>query len=418
LKNNNFLPHTAPDENPEDHQDHQALIPHQTDWLKIGQFIFSSLAALSLLGLSFFIFIVTYLQDSFGPLGFRGNNLSSYLFAAGLGGIGLLLVPSAVYAGRDLFGQRYPVTFQWGKLSWISILAPILILLGYGLQIGPDWIRPLLPILHVLANSVAVFWLLGLVHRKLPGQSTSRLWGSFASGIGLTPLVTFFLEVMILIGIALIWIGLSDMMPGFRQDLLDLAAQIQSQSGDPQDLQQALGVFAARPGVLITLFGYVALIIPVVEELLKPLAVWLLWRQKLEPWEGFVIGATSGAGYALFENLTIGAVAESWTMITLTRLGTAAVHLFTGGVMGWGVASGIKEKKIGRIASAFLGAVGLHGIWNGLNILAAVGSLAPVQQQVGPFLTGMAVYVPVALVILALGSFWGLVRANKHFRRG
>jgi hypothetical protein len=206
-------------------------------------------------------------------------------------------------------------------------------------------------------------------------------------------------------------------MPGFRGDLLELATQVQNASGDPQDLQKALGVFAARPGVLITLFTYVAFLIPVVEDLLKPLAVWILLRKKIEPWEGFVIGATSGAGYALFENLTIGAAAEAWTFITLTRLGTTAVHTFTAGLVGWGLASAFKEKKYFRAASTYAGAVAVHGIWNGLNILAAVGELTPVQDRLGPLLTRLAGFVPALLVALALGCFWGLIRINKYFRR-
>jgi RsiW-degrading membrane proteinase PrsW (M82 family) len=130
-----------------------------------------------------------------------------------------------------------------------------------------------------------------------------------------------------------------------------------------------------------------------------------------------MIGATSGSGFALFENLTIGAAAEAWTFITLTRLGTAAVHIFTAGLMGWGLASAFKEKKKIHIVSTFIGAVALHGIWNGLNILAAVSELTPVQEQLGPFVTGLAAYIPVALVILALGCFWLLIRVNKYLRR-
>ena len=134
-------------------------------------------------------------------------------------------------------------------------------------------------------------------------------------------------------------------------------------------------------------------------------------------WEGFLLGATSGAGYALFENLTIGAAAEAWSFISITRLGTAAVHILTAGLMGWGLAQGFSERKFGKTLAAFSGAVLVHGVWNGLNILSAVGELTEVREMLGPFLVGLADYAPAGLILLALGSFWGLIRANKYLRR-
>jgi RsiW-degrading membrane proteinase PrsW (M82 family) len=206
-------------------------------------------------------------------------------------------------------------------------------------------------------------------------------------------------------------------MPEFRRDLIELATLFQTQSGNSQVLQSAIGEFVARPGVIVTFFGYLAIIIPVVEEVLKPAAVWFLLREKLQPWEGFVLGATSGAGYALFENLTIGAVVEGWTFVALARIGTAALHIFTAGLVGWGLVWGFRENNYGRLAGAFIAAVTLHGFWNGLNILSSVGELGPVRAWLGPFGSSLADYAPAALLILAMGSVWGIFRANKFFRR-
>lgn len=418
MKNNNLSPPEAADQYQSASREDQALVPHKTDWLSIGQFAFSTLAALVLLGFSLVSLTASLIQDSFTPLGFQvGSDLSPYLFAFGLSGMGILLVPSAFYAGRRLFVNRKPRHLSWLLISRISYIAPVLILLGFGIQNGPGWARGFLPFVHVLANTTAVFWLLGVARRKLPEQSANRFWGTFASGLGLTPLVTFILEILILIGIGLVWLVFMDMVPGFRQDLLDLATQFQNSTGDLSALERAAGELVARRGVLFTLFAYVAFLIPVVEELFKPAAVWLLLRRKLTSWEGFVLGATCGAGYALFENLTIGAAADAWTFVTLTRVGTASVHIFTAGMMGWGLASAFQGKKYGRIVSSYLGAVILHGVWNGLNILSGVAQYAPVQERLGLFVTGLAAYAPAGLVVLALGSLYGLFRANKYFTR-
>lgn len=418
MKNNKPLPQPAPEisrtKGPED----LALVPRVTDWLRIAQFAFSALAAFLLLGISLVSTLFMLIRDSISPLDVAvGSDLSPYLFAAGLGGMGTLLVPSALYAARRLFGKESPRQLRWEKFAWISYIAPLLLLLGFGIQNGPDWSRGILPVAHVLANTAGVFFLLNIVRAKIPGESPGRFWGAFASGLGLTPLVTFFLEMLILFGIGLVWMGLIGLMPEVRQDLLDLVSRLQTTSANPQDLQLALDRYAASPGVLFTLFAYVALLIPIVEELLKPAAVWLLLGRKLHPWEGFLIGATSGAGYALFENLTIGAAADVWTFVTVTRLGTAAVHIFTAGLTGWGLASGFKEKKLGRAVGAFFLAVALHGAWNGLNILSALGEYPAVREKLGGLGAGLADYAPAVLVLIGLGCFWGLIRANKYFRR-
>lgn len=418
MKNNNPLPQPAPEisrpESPED----QALAPWKADWLRIGQFAFSGLAAFLLLGISLVSALFMLIQDSIAPLGLApGSDLSPYLFAAGLAGMGLLMVPSAVFAARGLFGKVSPRQLRWEKFTWISYFAPFPLLLGWGIQNGPDWARGFLPVAHVLANTAGVFFLLNIARAKTPGESPGRFWGAFASGLGLTPLVTFFLEILILFGIGLVWMVLIGLMPEVRLDLMDLASRLQTSSASPQDIQQALDRFVARPGVLFTLFTYVAFLIPVVEELLKPAAVWLLLRRKLQPWEGFLIGATSGAGYALFENLTIGSAADYWTFVTVTRLGTAAVHIFTAGLMGWGLASAFEEKKLGRALGAFLLAVVLHGVWNGLNILSALGEYPAVREVLGGLGASLADYAPVALILIGLGCFGGLIRANKYVRR-
>ena len=140
------------------------------------------------------------------------------------------------------------------------------------------------------------------------------------------------------------------------------------------------------------------------EELLKPLAVYFLLGRKLLPWEGFVLGATAGAGYALFENLTIGATAEAWTFVIISRIGTAAVHVLTTGLVGWGLASARSERKYARLAGSFLSAVVLHGVWNGLNILTALAELEGFGAQIGPFFLNFANYAPVGLFVLAVSS--------------
>ena len=107
------------------------------------------------------------------PPGFTGGEVeqSSYLFAAGLGGMGLLMVPSAVYAARGLFGSGKPCQLHWGSFAWIGYIAPLPLLLGFGIQNGPDWARGLLPVAHVPGQYSGSF--LSIEHR--PGKNP---WGA------------------------------------------------------------------------------------------------------------------------------------------------------------------------------------------------------------------------------------------------
>ncbi len=236
-------------------------------------------------------------------------------------------------------------------------------------------------------------------------------------GLTLTPAITFVIEVVLLLMLGIFWLILIQTLPDLEQDIQYLVNVVNDPFADSEILTSWAGEFVARPEVTGTLFLYFSLLIPLVEELLKPLAVYFLLGRKLQPWEGFVLGATAGAGFALFENLTIGAGADTWTFVMISRLGTAAVHTLTTGLVGWGLASAWTEKKIGRLIGSFITAVVLHGVWNGLNILTALTDFPSFQDQISPFLVNFAAYAPVGLIVLGLGSIVGLVRANLVLRR-
>jgi len=380
--------------------------------------VFSLLGVLSLI----FISLVSLLAILFGgassELGlFDTQIISSLLFTAGLGFAGILLIPSTIYSGRRLFGNRPPVLVQWDKMIWLAYIFPIPILFGYLIQIGPMWGQYLLPIVHVLANGASIFWVLNLGRMKFPPKSAQRNWGAFGVGLTLTPAITFVIEILLLIIIGLFWLVLIQTRPDLEQEIRYLLNMVAESSVESEIPARWVGEFVARPEVTGSIFLYFSLLIPLVEELLKPLAVYFLLGRKLQPWEGFMIGATSGAGYALFENLTIGAGADTWTFVMVSRLGTVAIHILTTGLVGWGLVSAWSEKKIGRLIGSFIAAVALHGVWNGLNIFTSLAGFPSYQDQISPFLLNFARYAPVGLILLVLGSMAGLIRANLLLRR-
>ena len=388
------------------------------DWLSAGQFAFSLLAVLSLILISLFSLLAILFGGAYSDLGLGDTQvISSLLFTAGLGFAGILLIPSIIYSGRRLFGNRLPVLSRRDKMIWLGYIFPVPILFGYLIQNGPAWGQYLLPFVHVLANGASIFWVLNLGLMKFPPKSAQRNWGAFGVGLTLTPAITFIIEILLLIIIGLFWFVLIQTRPDLEQEIRYLLNVVGESSIDSEIPARWVGEFVARPEVTGSIFLYFSLLIPLVEELLKPLAVYFLLGRKLQPWEGFVIGAMAGAGYALFENLTIGAGADTWTFVMISRLGTAAIHILTTGLVGWGLASARTEKKYGRLAGSFIAAVTLHGVWNGLNIFTAMADFPSYQDHINPFLLNFASYAPVGLILLALGSMVGLIRANSLLRR-
>ncbi len=81
-------------------------------------------------------------------------------------------------------------------------------------------------------------------------------------------------------------------------------------------------------------FLFFSVMIPMLEELVKPLAVWLFGNQISTPAQGFALGALCGASFALLETFGVSAQSDDWTTLLLTRLGTDILHVTTAALMG------------------------------------------------------------------------------------
>jgi hypothetical protein len=151
------------------------------------------------------------------------------------------------------------------------------------------------------------------------------------------------------------------------------------------------------------------------EELLKPLVMWVLVGWKLEPSEGFAAGLICGAAFALLETVTALSSADtgSWAILAVERAGTGMLHVLTAGLVGWGLASAWRGKFL-RLAGAYLAAVGLHAAWNGSSLgLGIVPVLGTVQDQ-SSAPAGFQVILIVGLMALMLVIFF---LVNRQLRR-
>lgn len=397
--------------------------PASVHWPSVVQFALSALAifvfwSMALLGLLF------GLSSRLGSLGGvslgNADDLQLFLVAGGMAFCGLLLLPSAWYSLARLIGRRrekLPEVSPWLRPTRLIFAFPILLAAGYwaAQNAGMSWL--LLPPIHVLAISLPIVWLAYLSVRDLPAGSPQRASGSFSSGLVLSPLLILVAELIaILVGIgALILVVI--MRPELAETVSDLAERLSAAAGSPEIVLRILQPVVSNPVVVFTVLVFGAVIVPLIEEALKPLGVWLLAGRKLLPAEGFVLGVLSGTGYALIESLFLASSSQDWAVVVFARIGTSAMHILTAGMVGWALASAWQDRRYFRLGATYLLAVLLHGLWNGLtlsNVFA--GMMVPPAAGAGLFIQ-VGQVAPYALGGLAGAALLTILWVNRALLR-
>jgi RsiW-degrading membrane proteinase PrsW (M82 family) len=234
----------------------------------------------------------------------------------------------------------------------------------------------LLSPIHVAVATLSVGLLLWIGVRDLPLGSPQLRWGAFASGLTAAPLIAITLEFLVGIFLGLLGIVYISVSPNLVQSLQHLQQVAPTLQQDPSRLLPFLHNFLADPIILTLIVGNFALFVPLIEELVKPIAVWaVIWGRKLTPAQGFGLGMLSGAGFALLENLFSGASAAAWPATSAIRIGATAFHLVTSGLMGWAL---VRAKEHGRyfaVFAVYAFNILLHSLWNGVVVLNTLASL-------------------------------------------
>jgi len=386
-------------------------------WNAAIQLVLSLLGVMSMWGAALFLLLRGFIRDPGSTaVTVVPQNLT---LAAGLGWCGLLLLPSAGYALLRLLGRSLRPILANATVERLLMLLLLFVVMPSAL-LGGDWAARtqsytwlVLPLANVLAVSIPVLWIIHLGRNRLPGGSPQRSWGAFGSGmvLGSSLMITF---EMLAIG-ALFFLGIVMVasQPTWLRELNDLAQRLEMSPSTPEAMLNILEPYTRHPLLIFLVGAYLAVITPLIEEACKPIGVWLLVRRSLSPAEGFVSGLLSGAGFALLESLAYSANANTaWTVTVVARLGTMLMHIFTAGLMGWGLTQAWKRGRLLYLAVAYLGAVLIHGLWNGLTVGVAL---------VGIQITGSsrdATFFQLALAaILAISILAGLIGMNTALRR-
>jgi len=389
-------------------------------WPSVAQFALSLLAIAVLWGLSF-----TAMAWAFFDLIARGSTsdetLLVFMTAIPLAACGLLVLPSVYHPLVRIMARKgvdSRTVLRKLHLEWWILALPVVILVGHVIAERTTAAWLLLPPFHLLAIGIPTAWMLYLAIHKLPKGSAQRMWGVFDSGLTLAPFLIMLFEILIAVGFLVLFVLYLAIRPELTEKLQELSVQLRD-AGSPEAAIKLLGPVLAHPLVIASVILFGAVLVPMVEEIFKPIGVWLLVGRKMTPAAGFAAGALSGAGYGFIESLVLSNSGQGWSALVLARIGTSSVHILTSALTGWALVQAWQRRRFLRLGLAYLCAILIHGLWNGLTLLYSYQILESAEGLPLriPLIGAFGSVAPFALILLASGCFFGLIAANRALRR-
>jgi hypothetical protein len=334
---------------------------------------------------------------------------------------GVLLFAAAFFALQKTLYKPSADQTSFISVSRLQILLGMLIAGGailMGSLIGgiepANWL--LLPFLTIPAVLLPLAVLIALGTQALPLGTRWQTWSVLGLSMTLIPFLLLILEAII--GIILI-IGVTAylmLQPELAAELQALSQQMMVLGPQSEAAFDLLSPYLTNPGIIIIALIYMAVLVPAIEELLKPLGVWLLAGRLDSTARGFTLGALSGAGYGLIETIGVSGQAGDWASLLFSRIGTGLLHITTSALMGAAIVLAWRERRYLRLLGTYLLAVLLHGLWNAFAMLYTFSSLAELLNQAGRLGT---IQFPLIVVmsVLAVVLFVILILSNRSMRR-
>jgi RsiW-degrading membrane proteinase PrsW (M82 family) len=337
------------------------------------------------------------------------NAQSAWAIALIFSAMGLLTIPGLYLSFRSVSGNSPLVSRS---------ISPVFLLVGAGYPLAIalgilsrelDFLPYLLePAAHVAAALTPMLFMSIYVVRRLPVIPWRRIWGQFSGGLWLSPMVALILELLAALPFLILLFAyvLTEVDPRELIDPLTSGAQL-----DENYIQAQLQFLSDQPLLVITAILFVTVLVPLLEELIKTIALWPMLRRGLSPLYAFVGGAVAGGAYGLFEAFFLVQPGEGWASLMIARAGATLMHMITTGMAGLGLSLAIQRKRWTTALRYYFYAVLLHGFWN----FAAIGvGVAYLFQETGAngsvynHFTPVVVGSAVVLSLLAAGAAYGL----------
>jgi RsiW-degrading membrane proteinase PrsW (M82 family) len=169
-----------------------------------------------------------------------------------------------------------------------------------------------------------------------------------------------------------------------------------------------------NPIVLVSFLVIFAIIVPIVEEVFKPIGVWMFASRLKSPAQGFALGALSGAAFSLVETFGSSGQTTDWAGLLTVRIGTSILHITSTALMGWGIALAWQHRQYGKLFLIYLGSCTLHGAWNASALLYSFSALAKEVDSTLAF-GRIQSFALVFSSLLAVGMMMILLSMNRKF---
>lgn len=340
----------------------------RNDPLSVGLLIGSILGILvSFIGAtgSFVLGVVGYF------MGGSISGVSAWVLAGTFVGLASVSLSAGWVAYQSLQGKKQVLGKPSTRyLLGVLALLPVVLLMGtlaFQYEILPALLGP--PA-HVLAALLPVAALIFIVLQKAPTLSRRRGWGHFMAGIWISPISALILEIIA--ALPLILIIFTALRATLGDDFLYNLWEQPSVLPD-DDFLDALSQLLSQPWILGLFVGYLGLLVPILEELVKSIGLLPLIRREITEAEGFIGGVLAGAGYGLFEAFYLGQPGPGWAALMLARGGATMMHMLTAGLTGIGFARAKNQGRFGPLIRYYLYAVVLHALWNLAAVTMGVG---------------------------------------------
>lgn len=400
-----------------------AQASRRTDYMTIAQLAVSALGlAFSVLSAGFIglMGLATLFSESS-----RAENTRALLGMAWIGLlVGILTIPSILFSIQRLSGREvFPWLAHFPRNSFrlatlLLMVWPLVLLIGnlVSSDSSLDWL--LLPPLQLLAAGIPAWWFIEIARRNLLSGSKQRGWGLVNFSIFITTPVLMVVEIIAIVILVILFAVWISMQPGLLGQLQQLMENIQNSQSSPEAILDLLSPFLKNPWVIFSALAVTAGLVPLIEEMFKPLAIWLLIGRRLSPSEGFVAGVLCGGAFALIESLFYlsNPSGQGWASLAAGRAGTILLHITTTALVGWAMAKAWQTGAYLRLGAAYLAAVGLHGLWNGMAILSSLPVILQNPPENLRLLYDLSKAAPVGIAVLAVLMFALLLGINRYLR--
>lgn len=385
--------------------------PVRTPWPSILLLFLSGFSSMIFLGIGLLMGIAGIIELISGS---PETAESSLTLSAGSIFLGLALFPGIYYSLMHVLNKP-AVQLPFHRIpTWLVVsvwlAAALLTALAESIESIPLVSIPLNLVLLILP----IWILIRIALRGLDSGSDELRWGTFTIGMTVVPFLIGFAEVMVILAAgsgAVFWIALN---PELINTIESFSTRLMY-TNNPDAITRIMAPYIFSPVAIGAGLVFFSAIIPIIEELIKPLGVWLSPNKIMTPRQGFAMGVLGGAAYALVESLGMSpGIPEASNLLSIVRAGTDLVHIVTTGLMGWALVSAWRERKYLQLGITYLLVIVIHGMWNALALSSAAQIAIDYLPNPSMFVQNLPTVSAIGLAVLSIINLLILLIINTR----